>query len=79
VGDELQLVVTDHGVGFDVREARHKGGLGLLSMQERIHLVHGKLYIESAPGIGTKVIANAPGFFNDEKATEGLPSLTRVK
>jgi PAS domain S-box-containing protein len=79
VGDELQLVVTDHGIGFDVREARHKGGLGLLSMQERIHLVHGKLYIESAPGIGTKVIANAPGFFNDEKATEGLPSLTRVK
>ena len=41
VGDELQLVVTDHGIGFDVPEARHKGGLGLLSMQERIHLVHG--------------------------------------
>ncbi len=79
VGDELQLVVTDHGIGFDVPEARHKGGLGLLSMQERIHLVHGKLYVESAPGIGTKVIANVPGVVNDEKAIEGLPSLTRAK
>lgn len=79
VGDELQLVVTDHGIGFDVPEARNKGGLGLLSMQERIHLVHGKLYVESAPGIGTKVIANVPGVVNDERAIEGLPSLTRAK
>jgi PAS domain S-box-containing protein len=79
VADELHLLVTDHGVGFDVREARHKGGLGLLSMQERIHLVHGKLNVESAPGMGTIVIAVVPGAIDDEAAIDGVPSLTRAK
>jgi PAS domain S-box-containing protein len=77
--DELQLVVTDRGAGFDVQEARHKGGLGLLSMQERIHLINGKLNVESAPGLGTRVIATVPDVVNDESPIEGLPSLTRAK
>jgi signal transduction histidine kinase len=36
VEDKLQLVVKDEGAGFDVQEARQKGGLGLISMHERI-------------------------------------------
>ena len=35
-------------------------GLGLMSMQERVHLVHGLLSVESAPGKGTQVLAIAP-------------------
>jgi PAS domain S-box-containing protein len=58
--DEIRLVVMDEGVGFDVQEAKRKGGLGLLSMQERIHLIHARLSIESAPRNGTKVIAAVP-------------------
>jgi PAS domain S-box-containing protein len=77
--DELQLVVTDRGPGFDVQEARHKGGLGLLSMQERIHLINGKLNVESAAGLGTRVIATVPGVVNDESPIEGLSSLTRAE
>ena len=77
--DELQLVVTDRGAGFDVQEARHKGGLGLLSMQERIHLINGKLNVESAAGLGTRVIATVPGVVNDESPIEGLSSLTRAE
>ena len=45
---------------FDVEEAKKTGGLGLHSMQERIHLVHGSLSVESKPGHGTKVIVWAP-------------------
>jgi PAS domain S-box-containing protein len=57
---EVQLTVTDAGAGFDVDEARTNGGLGLISMQERVHLVEGRFEIESRPGAGTKIIATVP-------------------
>ena len=60
VDGEIRLSVIDKGAGFDVQEVRRKGGLGLLSMQERIHLIHGSLAIESTPELGTKVIATVP-------------------
>jgi PAS domain S-box-containing protein len=58
--DTIQLLVMDQGAGFDVEEAKKEGGLGLVSMQERAHLVHGTISIESKPGEGTKVIAVVP-------------------
>ncbi|HYK40645.1 MAG TPA: ATP-binding protein, partial [Candidatus Eremiobacteraceae bacterium] len=59
--DRIQLSVTDAGAGFDVEEVKKGGGgLGLVSMQERINLVGGRLSIESRPGEGTKVVASAP-------------------
>jgi len=58
--DEVQLVVTDAGAGFDAEEAKRNLGLGLLSMQERVHLVHGRFHIESKPGQGTTIIASVP-------------------
>jgi PAS domain S-box-containing protein len=60
IGDELRLVVTDQGAGFDVEEAKKKSGLGLLSMQERVHLVHGVFLVESRPGEGTRIVALLP-------------------
>ena len=59
-GDAVQLTVSDAGAGFDVESAKSERGLGLVSMQERVHLVHGWFQIESAPGAGTKVIASVP-------------------
>ena len=56
----VQLVVSDAGVGFNVEEAKRGKGLGLLSMQERIHLVHGNFSVESKPWQGTKVIISVP-------------------
>lgn len=56
----IQLVVSDAGVGFDVEEAKMDRGLGLLSMQERIHLVHGSFSVESKPWHGAKVIVSVP-------------------
>jgi len=47
------LVVSDDGVGFDVRAQSH--GYGLLGMEERARALGGQLEIESAPGEGTTV------------------------
>ena len=58
--DQVQLVVSDSGAGFDVQEARRSRGLGLISMQERVHLVRGTLSIESRPGRGTRIEALIP-------------------
>ena len=60
VTSELRLEVRDGGVGFDVEEAKRNGGLGLVSMQERIHLIHGRFSVESAPGKGTRIVAAVP-------------------
>ena len=58
--NEAQLVVSDAGTGFDVEEAKKNRGLGLVSMQERIHLMHGSFMIESKPGAGTRIFAVVP-------------------
>jgi signal transduction histidine kinase len=52
----LQLMVGDDGVGFDTNHPQDKqGGLGLLSMRERVALVDGTLDIQSVDGEGTRV------------------------
>ena len=58
--EEIQLVVRDEGAGFDVDEAQRNRGLGLVSMQERVHLVHGRFSVESKPGAGTTILAAVP-------------------
>jgi PAS domain S-box-containing protein len=57
--DAVELEVRDHGVGFDATAKNHKG-LGLVSMTERIHLLNGKITIDSIPGAGTTVRARVP-------------------
>jgi PAS domain S-box-containing protein len=57
---EIQLTVSDQGVGFDPNDAINGHGLGLISMRERLHLAHGKISIESAPGSGTTIRARVP-------------------
>ena len=52
----LMVTITDNGVGFDSEQPRHgPHGLGLLSMKERVALVHGVLQVSSAVGKGTRV------------------------
>jgi signal transduction histidine kinase len=61
---ELEWVIRDDGVGFDVasalERAAHGATLGLLSMQERARLVHGELEIKSTLGQGTEIRARFP-------------------
>jgi len=58
--DEIRLTVSDTGVGFDRKAAMSDRGLGLISMQERVHLVKGELSIESKPNFGTTIRARVP-------------------
>jgi PAS domain S-box-containing protein len=58
--DCVQLVISDAGAGFNVEAAKKNHGLGLVSMQERVNLVHGTLSVESQPGKGTKILAIVP-------------------
>lgn len=59
-GTHIELMISDRGAGFDVREARKGCGLGLISMQERITAVKGTLSIESQPMKGTQVNVRVP-------------------
>jgi PAS domain S-box-containing protein len=51
----LQLSIRDEGPGFTLADVRQKGGLGLLSMQERARLIGGVLLLSTAPGEGSTV------------------------
>jgi PAS domain S-box-containing protein len=57
---EIQLTVSDLGMGFDPQDAIHRRGLGLISMRERIQLVSGEISIKSQPGGGTTIHARVP-------------------
>lgn len=53
---QLYLLVTDLGRGFDVEHIEIKGtGLGLCGMRERARLVNGMLLISSSLGQGTTI------------------------
>jgi signal transduction histidine kinase len=49
----VTIRVEDRGRGFDPRA--HSGGLGLVSMRERLQQLGGEVSIESRPGEGTAV------------------------
>ena len=52
---EVQLSIRDNGVGFDPTRTDNRRGMGLISMRERMRLVHGDFSLESEPGRGTAV------------------------
>jgi len=56
----LDLCISDSGVGFDPESVQAKGGLGLISMRERIRLIEGDLRIESQPLDGTRISVHVP-------------------
>jgi two-component system sensor kinase len=59
-GPEMGMVIQDFGRGFDLHAARRGCGLGLVSMEERVRLVKGKLSVNSKPGEGTRVEVQIP-------------------
>lgn len=58
--DVIRLRVKDFGIGFRTGSPGIDGGLGLLSMQERVTMLGGNLSIRSQPGEGTEVIVAVP-------------------
>ena len=58
-GSRLHLCIRDNGGGFEPG-AKHKGGIGLLSMKERVRLVDGEFMLQSNLGKGTRLDVWAP-------------------
>jgi len=56
--DGLSLIVSDKGVGFVPQSGF--GGLGIVSMRERLRTIGGSLSIIAAPGQGTTIRATVP-------------------
>ncbi len=60
VNGTLELKVSDSGKGFDVEKFRKDGGLGLVSIEERLRLLQGTCEIDSSPQKGTTLVARVP-------------------
>jgi signal transduction histidine kinase len=57
---EVALTVSDNGRGFLAQSVADKGGLGLVSMQERTHRLGGRLDIVSQPDEGALIAVCIP-------------------
>ncbi len=64
--DRLMLIIQDDGLGFDVRQVK---GLGLLGIQERGARLGGKASVHSTPGSGTVVSMELP-FAENQRSTD---------
>jgi signal transduction histidine kinase len=62
----VSLTIEDDGVGFDLRAPGvGPAHWGLKNMRERARAVGGTLVVETAPGSGTRVTAEAPSVANE--------------
>ncbi len=63
-GGEIELVVSDDGVGMNLDhillQASTAGSLGLTNMRERTELTGGRFSIDATPGVGTTIRACWP-------------------
>lgn len=57
--DRLNIIVEDHGVGFDKDNIKSEG-IGLNNLKERINNIGGEFTIDSIPGEGTTIIIDIP-------------------
>ena len=69
--ESIELTVTDFGNGFEEQDAFTRHGLGLISMRERLQLVHGELSVKSQPGAGTTIRARVPLEADEYRAIAG--------
>lgn len=69
--DQIELRVWDNGTGFDSESVEKKGGMGLLSMRERVRLLEGELSVISQPSHGTEIQARVPLLTSASQGQEG--------
>ncbi len=57
-GDQLEILVSDRGIGFDPScvwtHLESSSGFGLFSIRERLHLMGGRMSVESSPSSGSR-------------------------
>jgi len=69
--ESIELTVSDTGSGFEEQHASTRHGLGLISMRERLQLVHGEFSVKSKPGAGTTIRARVPLRIGERRAMAG--------
>lgn len=56
----VNIMVEDDGQGFDPERAINDGGMGLKSVESRVHKLDGELKIDTAKGRGTTIMIDIP-------------------
>ncbi|MGA6927315.1 MAG: ATP-binding protein, partial [Desulfosarcina sp.] len=61
---DIVIRIKDNGKGFDLNDRRRQAfkgkRMGLQSMVERVHLLQGKINVQSSPGKGTYILIEIP-------------------
>ncbi len=70
-GDEVEMVLRDDGVGFDVEAPEPEGHFGLTMMRERARVGGGSLTMVSAPAQGATLTVRFPTSWLQEEGEEG--------
>ena len=69
--ESIRLTVTNDGVGFDPSAVQ--GGLGLVSIWERLNLVGGQMTMTQRPVTGTRIQVIVP-FEEENRDSKSSPS-----
>ncbi len=60
INGDVMMHVADDGCGFDPTAKAGRPGLGLVSLNERVHMLGGVLDVTAAPGSGTTLAITLP-------------------
>lgn len=77
-GDDVELTLTDDGIGFDpdtVAEQTRPDHIGMAVMHERVALLGGTAHVSSAPGEGTTVHVRIPMPATPQLTTSVSPTI----
>ena len=58
--NELNIIIEDDGIGFNVNEVLKTESKDLQTVKSRVRYLHGTLNIDSQPGRGTSIIIDFP-------------------
>ena len=58
--NKIIISFRDNGIGFEQKEIINNNGLGLKSLHSRVHLMNGKMYLDSKREAGTEYIFEIP-------------------
>ncbi len=56
----LNVLIEDNGCGFEINTLKPGGGMGIKSVESRVHYLGGSVEYDSSPGHGTTVNINLP-------------------
>lgn len=66
--NQLMLIITDDGIGFDPKTVRK--GIGLANIQRRVEMFAGTFNMNASPGKGCKLEISIPMIFDQQKLVD---------